>query len=87
MVSVLCINIQKSKLYHRPDKIGSSISDLRQKVFYWTLPLKVCDETIPVEVDEDEAEEDQVSSDPDRPHDMGVERTDQVSQCRVSSKS
>jgi len=32
-----------------------------------------------VEVDEDEAEEDQVSSDPDRPHDMGVERTDQVS--------
>jgi hypothetical protein len=38
----------------------------------------VCDESIPRETDEDESEDDPLTSDPDRPHDMGVERTDQV---------
>ena len=41
--------------------------------------MQVCDVTIALDVDEDEGDEEALSSDPDRPHDMGVEKTDQVS--------
>ena len=44
--------------------------------------LQVCDETIALDVDEDEGDDEALSSDPDRPHDMGVEKTDQVS-CHI----
>ena len=44
--------------------------------------FQVCDETIALDVDEDEGDDEALSSDPDRPHDMGVEKTDQVS-CHI----
>ena len=56
----------------------SELCKTRKQVKHLSFLFQVCDESIPLEIEEEDGEDEPLSSDPDRPHDMGVERTDQV---------